>query len=56
MGAKFKSKAHLLNTFFDFWRRFLRAWLQSLEKVQKLPQKFIFYKIKKGIKKRRISC
>jgi hypothetical protein len=33
MGAKFKSKTHLLNTFFDFWRRFLRVWLQSLKKV-----------------------
>jgi hypothetical protein len=34
-GAKFKSKTHLLNTFSDFWRRFLRVWLQSLKKVLK---------------------
>jgi hypothetical protein len=33
MGAKFKSKTHLLNTFFDFWHRFLLAWRQSLKKV-----------------------
>ncbi len=29
MGAKFKSKTHLLNTFFEFWRRFLRVLLQK---------------------------
>jgi hypothetical protein len=34
MGAKFKSKTHLLNTFIDFWRCFLRVLLQSLKKVQ----------------------
>ncbi len=33
MGAKLKSKTHLLNRFFDFWRCFLRVWLQSLKKV-----------------------
>ncbi len=33
MGAKFKSKTHLQNTFFDFLSRFLRVWLQSLKKV-----------------------
>jgi hypothetical protein len=33
MGAKLKSKTYLLNTFFDFLSRFLRVWLQSLEKV-----------------------
>jgi hypothetical protein len=32
IGAKLKSKTHLLNTFFDFWRRVLRVWLQSLKK------------------------
>jgi hypothetical protein len=32
MGAQFKSKTHLRNKFFDFWRRFLRVWLQSLKK------------------------
>ncbi len=31
MGAKLKSKTHLLNRFFDFWRRVLRVWLQSLK-------------------------
>ncbi len=49
----FKSETHLLNTFYDFWRRFLRVWLQSLEKILKWP---IFLYIKKGIRKRRISC
>jgi hypothetical protein len=33
MGAKLKSKTHLQNTFFDFLRRFLRIWIQSLQKV-----------------------
>jgi hypothetical protein len=32
MGAKLNSKTHLLNRFFDFWRRVLRVWLQSLKK------------------------
>jgi hypothetical protein len=34
-GSKLKSKTHLLNRNFDFWRRFLRVWLQSLKKVLK---------------------
>ncbi len=34
IGAKLKSKTHLQNTFFDFLNRFLRIWLQSLQKVQ----------------------
>jgi hypothetical protein len=46
MVAKFKSKTYLLHTFFDFWRRFKRVWLQSLKKVQTLP----FFLIKKGLK------
>jgi hypothetical protein len=33
MGAKLKSKTHLLKTFFDFFSRFLRVWLQSFQKV-----------------------
>ena len=33
MGAKLKSKTHLQNGFFDFLSRFLRNWLQSLQKV-----------------------
>jgi hypothetical protein len=33
MAAKLKSKTHLQNTFFDFLSRFLRIWLQSLQKV-----------------------
>ncbi len=33
MGAKLKTKTHLLNRFFDFLSRFLRVWLQSLKKV-----------------------
>ncbi len=39
MGAKFKSKTHLLNSIFDFWRRFLQVWLQSLKKVLIWPKK-----------------
>jgi hypothetical protein len=39
MGAKLKSKTHLLNTFFDFLSRFLRIWLQSLKKVLIWPKK-----------------
>jgi hypothetical protein len=55
MGAKLKSKTHLQNTFFDFLSRFLRVWLQSLKKVLIWPKKiFVFEKIKKGVKKRRI--
>jgi hypothetical protein len=50
MAAKLNSETHLLNRFFDFWRRFLRVWLQSLKKVLIWPKNF-FYKIKKGIKK-----
>jgi hypothetical protein len=33
MGAKLKSKTHLLNTSFDFFSYFLRVWLQSFQKV-----------------------
>jgi hypothetical protein len=56
MGAKLKSKTHLLNTFFDFLSRFLRVCLQSLKKVLIWPLKKNFVKkIEKGVKKRRIS-
>jgi hypothetical protein len=56
MGAKLKSKTRLLNTFFDFLSRFLRVWLQSLKKIPIWPKKKkISEKIKKGVKKRRIS-
>ncbi len=54
MGAKLKSKTHLLITFFDFLSRFLRVWLQSLKKVLLWPKNF-FEKIEKDVKKRRIS-
>jgi hypothetical protein len=33
MVAKFNSMTHLQNTFFVFWSRFVRVWLQSLQKV-----------------------
>jgi hypothetical protein len=42
MGAKFKSKTHLLNRFVYFWRHFLRIWLQSLKKVLIWRTKFLF--------------
>ncbi len=41
MDAKLKSKTHLLNTFFDFLSRFLRVWLQSLQKVLIGAKKFV---------------
>jgi hypothetical protein len=40
MGAKLKSKTHLLNTFFDFLSCFLRFWLQCLDQVLQLHPKF----------------
>ncbi len=43
MGAKLKSKTHLLNTFFDFLSRFLRIRLQGLKKVLIWPLKFFFF-------------
>ncbi len=51
MGAKLKSKTHLQNPFFDFLRRFLRVWLQSLKKGLRWTLKKIFWKkIKKVLK------
>ncbi len=47
MGAKLKSKTHLLNTFFDFLCRFLRVWLQSLKKVLIWPKTFFLEKSKR---------
>ncbi len=47
MGAKFRSKTHLLNTL-DFWRRFLRVWLQSLKKVLVWPKQIFFGKNRKN--------
>jgi hypothetical protein len=43
MGAKFKSKTHLHNTFFYFWRCFLRVWIQSLKKVLTRPKKMRYF-------------
>jgi hypothetical protein len=51
MGAKLKSKTHLQNTFFDFLSRFLRTWLQSLQKVLILPKKNFLDKKSKKISK-----
>ncbi len=51
MGAKFKSKTHLQNTFFDFLSRFLRVWLQSLKKVLIWPKKIFFKKNRKRCQK-----
>jgi hypothetical protein len=39
-------KTHLLNNVFDFWRRFLRVWLQRLKKVLH-DQKHFLNKTKK---------
>ncbi len=46
IGAKLKSKTHLQNTFFDFLSRFLRIWLQSLQKVLIWPKTIFFEKSK----------
>ncbi len=51
MGAKLKSKTHLLNTFFDFLSRFLRVWLQSLKKVLIWPKKKFLGKNQKRCQK-----
>ncbi len=51
MGAKLKSKTHLLNTFFDFLSRFLRVWLQSLKKVLIWPKTNFFLKKSKKVSK-----
>jgi hypothetical protein len=56
MGAQFKSKTHLLNTFYDFWRNFLHVWLQSLKNYKYDLKKQFFEQNKKGITKHRISC
>jgi hypothetical protein len=34
MGAKFKSKPYIINTFFDFLHRFLCVWLKRLKKAE----------------------
>jgi hypothetical protein len=47
MGAKLRSKTHLLNTFFEILSRFLRIWLQSLQIVQIGPKKFFLKQSKK---------
>jgi hypothetical protein len=41
-----KCETHLLNTFFDFWCRIFRVWLQSLKKVLIRPKKFFSNKSK----------
>ncbi len=51
MGAKLKSKTHLLNTFFDFLSRFLRVWRQSLKKILIWPKKKIFFFKSKKVSK-----
>ncbi len=52
MGAKFKSKTHLQNTFFDFLSRFLRVCSQSSKKVLIWPKKLFLEKLEKDVKKR----
>jgi hypothetical protein len=55
MGAKLKSKTHLQNTFFIFWAVFCAFDFKVWKKYKyDLKNKFL-EKIKKGVKKRRIS-
>jgi hypothetical protein len=51
MGAKLKSKTHLLNTFFDFLSRFLRICSQSSKKVLIWRQKKLFWQNQKMCQK-----
>jgi hypothetical protein len=47
MGAKFKSKTHLNNTFFFFGAFFFCVWLQSLKKVLLWSKTIFLEKLKK---------
>ncbi len=56
MDVKLKSKTHLLNMFFLFFDPFFAHLASKFEKSANMTFKiFFFEKIKKGIKKRRIS-
>jgi hypothetical protein len=56
MGAKLKSKTHLQNTFFSFYAPFFAHLASKFAKSANMTKKKIFLnKIKKDIKKRRIS-
>jgi hypothetical protein len=48
MGAKFKYKTHLLNTSFDFWRRFFARLASKFEKSTNMTfKKFCLKKLEK---------
>ena len=49
MGAKLKSKTHLQNKFFDFFSRFLRVLLQSLQKVLTWPSTIALFSVGKTL-------
>jgi hypothetical protein len=52
MGAKFKSKTHLQNTFFDFFKPFFARLASKFSKSANMTQ---FFLNQKRYKKRRIS-
>jgi hypothetical protein len=54
MGAKLKSKTHLLNMFFDFFEPFIARLASMFSKSANMTPKIFFF-FKKDIKKRRIS-
>ncbi len=51
MGAKLKSKTHLLNTFFWFLSRFMRVWLQGFQKMLLWTKNMFFWKNQKRYQK-----
>ncbi len=56
MGAKLKSKTHLLNTFFNCFEPFFTRFASKFAKSANLnPKNFFLKKIRKDIKKRRFS-
>jgi hypothetical protein len=46
MGAKLKSKTHLLNTLFDFWAVFVRS-ASKFAKSANMTQKIFFFNQKR---------
>jgi hypothetical protein len=51
MGEKFKSKTHLLNKFYDFWRRFFARLASKFEKSTNMTEKKEILKKSKKVSK-----